>query len=90
VPAFRTGEPLFLGVEDYCNAAGLDKLHRRLAKERVLRVHPDDIQYLILPFDKGEDQVVALHQYLKKLYRPRDAVLVTTTIMTSDRLYEDV
>jgi hypothetical protein len=90
VPTVEPGEPLFLTVEEYENAATKDKAHRRLRRKFALTIHPDDIQYLILPVDKTENQIVELHRYLKRIYSPRNAVLVTTTIMTEDCILEDV
>lgn len=46
--------------------------------------------YLILPPEKDEQNVLNLHDYLMKLYPRRDAILVTTTIMTTDCIEGDI
>jgi hypothetical protein len=60
----------------------------------VLPIHPDDIQYLIVPYDKDENNVLELHDYVMRLYTQRysrkDAILVTTAIMTDDHIQEDI
>jgi abortive phage resistance protein AbiGi (putative antitoxin) len=90
VPEVRKGEPLFLGWEDYSNGSVTDKLHKSLRTEHTLRILPDDIMYLIVPYDRAEKRVLELHKYLKNLYSPRDVALVTTTIMTDDCIKEDI
>jgi hypothetical protein len=83
-------EPLFLDWKDYVNEPKRTKLHKRLEKQYPLRIPPDYIQYLIVPYDRGENNILELHRYLKRLYSPKDAILVTTTIMTDDCIEEDV
>jgi hypothetical protein len=87
-------EPSLLNWEDFNNYAKKDKLHKWLQKEYALPIHPSDVQYLILPPDDTEDNVLDLYKYLMKLYRKRfgekEAILVSTTIMTSDCIFEDV
>jgi hypothetical protein len=39
---------------------------------------------------RHSDVRMALHNFLMKLYRKRDAILVTTTIMTDDCIKEDI
>jgi abortive phage resistance protein AbiGi (putative antitoxin) len=87
VPAVRGKEPLFLNREDYASSFKIDALHRRLKTKYALPIHPDDVQYLIVPEDK---HILALAKYLKRLYSEDDAVLVTTAIMTIDCIHEDV
>jgi len=87
VPVVREDEPLFLNRDHYTRPNITKALHRRFRKEYALPIHPDDIQYLIVPND---GHILALHKYLKRLYTPKDAVLVTTAIMTIDCIHEDV
>ena len=69
----------------------MDEMNRRLRTKYVLNIHPDDIQYLVVPPDKDERNILELHEHLKRIYPKReDAILVTTTIMTSDCIHEDV
>jgi hypothetical protein len=94
VPVVRGDEPLFLEREDYDNTAKRNRLHKRFKKQNALPIHPDDVQYLIVPYDKDEKNVLELHDYLMRLiarrYSRKDAVLVTTAIMTDDCIREDV
>jgi len=88
VPRLR-GSDLFLRWKDYNDASKRNSLHRDLEK-LALPVHPDFIMYLILPFQRSENNVIELHNYLMALYSREDAILVTSTIMTKDRLQKDV
>jgi len=90
VPDVRKGERLFLRRKEYSNDAITAKLHARLRTEHALPIHPNDIMYLIVPYDRAEKRVLDLHKYLKSLYSPRDVALVTTTIMTDDCIREDI
>ena len=94
VAVVRGDEPLFLDREDYDNIAKRNKLHRRFKKQNALPISPDVIQYLIVPYDKDENSVLELHDYLMRLYVRRynrkDAILATTAIMTDDCIQEDV
>jgi hypothetical protein len=90
VPDVAEGERLFLGRKDYRNGSVTDKLHKSLRTEHALRILPDDIMYLIVPYDRAEKRVLELHKYLKSFYSPRDVALVTTTIMTDDCIREDI
>lgn len=56
-----------------------------------LKVEPDDIQYLIVKYTKGETNVIKLHDFVMKLFSPRkDAILVSTAIMTHDCIRDDI
>jgi hypothetical protein len=87
VPSVR-GSDLFLGWKDYSDTSKRRSLHRNFEKHALL-VQPKFIMYLILPEDKSEDSVIELYDYVMHLYSRRDARLVTTTIMTVDRIEED-
>jgi hypothetical protein len=89
VPVLRGGEPLFLDWKDYHNKEKRNRLHNYFKKQNALPILPYDIQYLIVPYDKPEKNILILHNYLKKLYSPTDAILVSTAIMT-DNFQEDV
>lgn len=90
VPASRAGVPLFLNRQDYTNTAKKKRLHQKLMRQNRLMITPADIQYLIVPYDEAEEEIYQLHKFLKKLYSPRDAILVTTAIMTDDRIHDDI
>lgn len=79
--------------DDYQNEAKLKKLHKQLQK-RPLTFHPKYIQYLILPAEDNEDNIIDLHNYVMGLYTKKysraEAIPVTTTIMTHDRMLGDV
>jgi hypothetical protein len=87
VPIVDAGDALFLGRADYTNVPKLRALHWKFKRKHVLRVSPDDIQYLIVPDDS---HILRLVERLQKLYNSRDATLVTTAIMTSDRIEADI
>jgi len=87
VPVVRGAEQLFLGKEDYDNNSKKNALHRRFKKQNALPIFPDDIQYLLVPND---NLILELHEYLIGLYDREDAILVTSAIMTTDRIQEDV
>lgn len=94
VPVVRGVDPLFLDWKDYNNTAKRNRLHNRFKKQNVLPIPPDVIQYLIVPYDRNENNILALHDYLMRLYGQRysrkDAILLTTAIMTDDCIKEDV
>jgi hypothetical protein len=90
VPVVRGGEPLFLRRGGYTNAHKTNTLNKRLKAKYALPIHPDDVQYLIVPDDKQERHVLSLAKYIKGLYGHNNAVLVTTTIMSFDCIQEDV
>jgi hypothetical protein len=90
VPSIPWGGPLFLDWKEYNNASKRNKLHKKLKERNTLGIPPDAIQYLILPFEKDEENVLDLHDYLMKLYSRRDAILVATTIMTDNCIKEDI
>jgi hypothetical protein len=94
VPVIRGGEPLFLDIKDYNDISRRNRLHKWLKREHSLPITPDVIQYLIVPYDKPENNILELHDYIMRLYGRRyshkDAILVGTTIMTDDCIKEDV
>jgi hypothetical protein len=90
VPVAPWDGPLFLDWEQYSDIRRRRKLHSSLIQHNTLPIPPDAIQYLILPFEKDEQNILDLHEYITKLYPRRDAILVTTTIMTDNCIKEDV
>lgn len=90
----RGDEPLFLSQEDFDNADKRDKLHKLFKKHYALSISPDVIQYLIVPYDREENNVIELYDYLMRLYKNpyglKEAKSVTTAIMTVNRINEDV
>ena len=85
---------MLLERKAYLRARRKNVLHKRLKKGYALEITPRDIMYLILPYEEGEGNVLRLHDYIIKLYERKygrkEAVLVTTTIMTDDCIFEDV
>ena len=94
VPTIHGKHPLFLNQDEFHDAQKLNALHEQFKKTHALMVTPKAIQYLIIPYDKEERGVLALHDFVVKLYSKRysrkDAVLVATTIMTDDCIKEDI
>jgi hypothetical protein len=86
-------EPGFLDWKDYIDESKRIKLHKRFKKQYALLTPPKDIQYLFVPYDKDENNILELHAYVMKLfgrrYSRKDAILVTTAIMTVDRIEKD-
>lgn len=87
VPRVAANEQIFLPREVYTNKEKLVKLYASFKEKCKLTVHPDDIQYLIVPED---GHILELVEHLRSLYNPDDATLVTTAIMTIDCIHEDV
>lgn len=87
-------EPLYLDWNDYVNETKRTKLHKRFKKQYALLTPPKDIQYLIVPYDKDENNILELYDYIMELYSRRysrkDAILVTTAIMTDDCIHGDI
>jgi len=87
VPRLVPNEQVFLPRKDYTDKEKLARLHTSLKQKYKLTVHPDDIQYLIVPEDK---HILELVKHLRKLYSQDNATLVTTAIMTIDCIHEDI
>jgi len=87
-------EPLFLDWKDYLNESKRTELHKRFKKQYALLTPPDMIQYLIIPYHKDENNILELYDYIMGLYTRRysrkDAILVTTAIMTDDCIHGDI
>jgi Putative abortive phage resistance protein AbiGi, antitoxin len=87
-------KPLFLKRDDYAIISKTTALHKRFKEKYTLAIPPDDIQYLIVQYDKDENNILELHDYIMRLYGRRysrkDAILVTTAIMTDDCIKEDI
>jgi predicted hydrocarbon binding protein len=83
---------LFCGFDEYMS--GKDVLREELKKKFSLKVTPDDIQYLIVKYDKGEKNVIELHDFIMRSFRRqfsrKDAILVSTAIMTHDCIRDDI
>jgi hypothetical protein len=90
VPATDPTKPLFLDWKDYSNDPKRAKIHKRFKQDNALPIDPDDIQYLIIPYDKEENNILELHAYITTRYRRKDAILITTAIMTDDCLTQDI
>jgi len=90
VPVMPRDGPLFLEWKEYNNISKRRELLKRLKEQNTLAIPPEAIQYLILPFEKDEQNVLKLHDYIMKLYRRKDAILVGTTIMTDNCITEDI
>jgi len=90
----RRDEPLFLNLEDYDNTSKRNKFHKSIKNKNALSITPDVIQYLIVPYDEDENNILELYDYIMRLYKRRysrkDAALVTTAIMMVDRIQEDI
>ena len=80
---------MFLRWAAYHDTSKRASLHEGLEK-LALPVHPDFIMYLILPDERSENNVMELHDCLMALYDRKDAILVTSTIMTVDCIHEDI
>jgi hypothetical protein len=89
-PIAQRDKPLFLDWKVYRDTTKRGNLHRRFKMENALPIAPDDIQYLIIPYDREENNILELHNYITKRYSRKDAILVTTAIMTDNCLTEDV
>jgi hypothetical protein len=87
VPVVEARDVLFLGRADYTNETKLRALHGTFKRKYALHISPDDIQYLIVPDDSHIPKLV---KRLRDFYSSKDALLVTTAIMTSDRIKADV
>jgi hypothetical protein len=90
VPVVGGGNSLFLSREDYADGAKRNALQEGFKTHDALSIHPDHIQYLVVPESADERNILDLAHFVKGLYEPDDAILVTTAIMTSDCIREDV
>ena len=90
VPTAHKDKPLFLDWKAYRDPNKRNNLHRRFKIENALLIDPGNIQYLIIPYDREENNILQLHNYITKRYSRKDAILVTTAIMTDDCLTQDV
>src|SRR5262249_32237680 len=57
VPRIQKGQSLFLGRKDFNNITKKNAFQKRLKEHNVLPVHPDYVQYLIVPYDKEENNI---------------------------------
>jgi hypothetical protein len=87
VPRLAAAEEFFVTRNDYTDKKKIATLHASLKQKYKLIVSPNDIQYLIVPDDR---HILQLVEHLRKLYNLNDATLVTTAIMTTDCIHEDV
>lgn len=91
VPVVQGYKSLLLSQVDYGDSIKKDQLHKLFRREYRLPIHPDDIQYLIVPYTRDERNILELARCVRRFYkRERDRVLVTSTIMTDDCIQEDV
>ena len=87
MPRLAAAEEFFVTRNDYTDKKKIATLHASLKQKYKLIVSPNDIQYLIVPDDR---HILQLVEHLRKLYNLNDATLVTTAIMTTDCIHEDV
>ncbi len=78
---------MFLPWGEYRNSAARAKLQAVLRKRCALPIGPNDIQYLLVPNDR---HIPELHKFLMHRYGNKDGILVTTAIMTVDRIEKDI
>jgi hypothetical protein len=94
VPSIHGEQSLFLAWKDYLNKSKRDLLHKLLKNRHAIEVTPNDVRYLILKYEKDEANILKLHDFLMRLYKKhysrKDAILVSTTIMTDDCIKEDI
>jgi Putative abortive phage resistance protein AbiGi, antitoxin len=90
VPLVQGAQSVFLNHSDYSDDCKREEMHKLFRRKCKLSIHPDDIQYLMLPDEPDEQNIIELAKFLKRLYKPNDAMLVTTTIMTVDCIHEDI
>lgn len=90
VPATGGKPALFLDWAEYRDVSKRTELHNRFKRESALPIPPGAIQYLILPFKRDEQNILELHDFIRSLYSRKDAILVTTTIMTDNCITEDI
>lgn len=90
VPRVRGKYPLLLERSVYENKARRKALDDRMKREYALGIDPESIQYLIVPYDREEENIMHLHRFLMRLFPRKDAILVTTAIMTDDCIRNDV
>ena len=84
---------MFMNWNDYHNETKRKAFHDEFRRKNALPILPDDIQYLILPYDKSENNILEMHDYIMNLhgrrYGRKKAILVTTAIMTDDCIRDD-
>ncbi|HXX62378.1 MAG TPA: abortive infection system antitoxin AbiGi family protein, partial [Bacteroidota bacterium] len=80
-------DQIVISRAEYQNADVIRGYLAQLRKKYTFPITPDDIQYLIVPDDS---HILKLIAQLEKLYSPDDAKLVTTAIMTCDRIEVDI
>ncbi len=90
VPSIVGSEPMFLPFEEYEDIPRRTTLHNILKRKHSLEVTPDVIQYLVVPHDNEEKNILELHDCLTNLYSRKDAILASTAIMTDDCIKEDI
>ncbi|HZV35905.1 MAG TPA: abortive infection system antitoxin AbiGi family protein [Verrucomicrobiae bacterium] len=87
VPPLKDGKDLFLPRDEYQNHSIIAAKHEHLKEYFALKIGPESIQYLIVP---NEREVLNLAGFLKELYKGQTATLVTTAIMTTDCISDDI
>jgi hypothetical protein len=90
VPSVQSSPPLSLDRPDFENTTVRNRWQRLFLKKHALPIHPDDIQYLIVPYDRDETNILVLHDFLRRIYSRRDAILVTSAILTYDCIEDDI
>ncbi len=93
VPRFPVGKNTFLSWHEYhgdspeFDAAGLDAAKAVLKADHRLEFGWEDITYLIVPDDS---HILKLAEIIREKFSPDQATIVTTAIMTTDRIAQDV
>jgi hypothetical protein len=79
--------PLLIHHAEYANLKAKESVELKAAKDDTLLVTPDDIQYILLPDDSFLDPMI---DELEKRYLRKDVRILTTCIMTCDRIMADI
>jgi hypothetical protein len=94
VPPVQKGRDLFIHFSAYSHGPTRSELEQRYQRDYSLPLTPDDIQYLIVKYNRGEQNVIDLHDFIMRIFSRRfsrrDAILVTTSIMTHDCIRDDI
>jgi hypothetical protein len=89
-PRLMSDEVYVLKREHYSNVKLKAEADSRLAARFKLRFTPDDIQYIILQDDSEILPMIRQLERIKHRYRLDDVKILTTTIMTVDRIWADI
>jgi hypothetical protein len=79
-----------LGRDDYINEVTRQSANARIAERFRLRFSPDDVEYIILQDDDEILPMIRQLEIIKGKYHPDEVKLLTTAIMTVNRILEDI